>query len=867
MQKKEVKKIFSLFLLLSSLTACGPKGPTSSTPASSTTNQYIAASLKEAITNTRDDYQMDIETGLGYSYTYQIITPELYYYAPGSENYILLEEDKNYYHSFERLDLEVEETYRFGMDVHGRAGRKEDKELIYSVDFLDILEKYADDFSRTDEKNYMCTVKDLAYDLKDYFQNRAFTYCNYFEIELGIDGRVAYFRSYEKSLEDAYLAGEVSFRHFDITQFEAYSLWNEGGRKINLRLVDLKLGSQVGEEYRLFYEGETCEVEGVVASYDFNNNLIIATESDLTGYIGLQVTLKDTNHLPAINERIKVRGTVTQERFTGRLIDASYTSLGKEEYYPFFDEERIVDSYGGGYYAAYIFSQTPVYADSVYSTYAYVESLPNKVEDNQRAIINLICPAFESEENMVYHMQLILPSTMPLKEKEEAFNQLKEFGIYDAENNEAKEVSLEHFILRFNPYYTYRVQLEYGSESAISKHLTPSEKVENKFNLQGFPFPNTDSFSCFNFGGASGLSIEQNYGKEGKTQGIYYNASSLSNDLIDAELQNIQSYGFVLYNEIKDNYSRRHQIYKMGDIYIDILLEAANFSENEKSFNMWIYQGDMIYKVKVQEKIKENISYFDVNDFITLDNVKDADMGYYQLPSYAGNVFTNDYLNCITIDVNEDCFASLRSSYINDKGFKTTRDVNNKIYTYNTRGSNHYVLYKEIEGSNERVYLDMAMYASSDYTFAGHDEFTNRIEILIYKATVPMIARYENNLSAFSNYLEALNPGGSFNVNFSVETKVENWPAADDSIKYDYLYYGYYYEFNVFVYSADLNQTYNDIVNGLVASGYTLSGTSQKGNATYSKPSSNGYSSFVFIMKETQKGYIRIIDGVGGIDF
>lgn len=43
----------------------------------------------------------------------------------------------------------------------------------------------------------MCTVKDLAYDLKDYFQNRAFTYCNYFELELGTDGRLASFRSYE----------------------------------------------------------------------------------------------------------------------------------------------------------------------------------------------------------------------------------------------------------------------------------------------------------------------------------------------------------------------------------------------------------------------------------------------------------------------------------------------------------------------------------------------------------------------------------------------------------------------------------------------------------------------------------------------
>lgn len=860
MKTKKQKKYISLIILLGSLVSCGSKP--------SSTSTYVAQSIREAIQNTSDDYQMNIETGMGYSYVYQIISPGLYYYAPGMENYILLPEDPDYYHSFERTYLDVEETYRFGMDVHGRAGRKEDKDLIYSVDFLDLLKKYADDFSKIEEKNYMCTVKDLAYDLKNYFQNRAFTYCNYFELELGTDGRLASFRSYEKSLEEAYLVGEVSFHHFDISTFEAYTLWNNEGRKINLRLVDLKLGSQVGEEYRLFYEGEICEVEGVVASYDFNNNLIIATESEVTGYIGLQVTLKNTNALPKINERIKVTGKVTQERFTGRLIEASYTSIGEEEYYPFFDEERIVDSNGGGYYAAYIFSQTPVYADSVYSTYAYVESLPDIVEENQRATINLICPSFESEENLVYHMQLILPSTMPLKEKEEALQQLKQFGLYSAENNEAQEVSLERMILRFNPYYTFRVQLEYGSESSISKHLTPSEKVEKQFNLKGFPFPNTDSFSCFGFGGVSGLSIEENYGKKGKTQGIYYNAPSLSTDLIDAELQNMKSFGFELYNEINDNYHRRHQIYKMGDVYVDILLEEVSFSEGEKALHMWIYQGEMIYKVKVQEKITENIPYFDVNDFITLDHVKDADMAYYQLPNYVGNALNEGYLNCITMDVNEDCFTSLRSSYINDKGFKSVRDDSNKVYTYNTRGSNHYVLYKEIEGSNEKIYLDMAMYASSDYTFSGHDAFTNRIEILIYKATEPMTTKYESNLEAFSNYLETLNPGGNFKVNFTInDTKVESWPVADDQVKYDYLYYGYYYEFNVFVYSSNLTQTYTDIINGLIASGYSLSGTSPKGNETYIKPSTNGYASFVFVMKETQKGYIRLIDGVGGFDF
>ncbi len=862
-----MKKILSLIFLFGTLFSCG-QIETSNYISSSEDSTYIAKSLSEAIQNTQENYQMDIITDLNFSYIYQVISPNLYYYSPGSENYILLDEDPNYYHSYEKTKLNTENIFKFGMDVHGRAGKIENKNELYSVDFLDILKKYMDDFSKTNENTYMCTVKDLAYDLKNYFQNRSFTYCNYFEIELGTDGRLGYFRSYEKSLNEMVLVGQVSFKLFNINTFEAYKLWDNDGRKINLRLVDLKLGSQKGLTYHLFYENEICEVEGIVAGFDFNNNIIIATENDLTGYLGLQVTLKDSTNLPSINEKIKVKGTVKQENYSGKLVDATYTSLGQEDYHPFFDEERIVDIYGGGYYAAYFFSQTPIYADSIYSTYAYVESLPTSLEENKETFINLICPTFKSEENMIYHMQLILPNNMSLEQKEKIINELKQFGTYNSNNNVAQEISFEHFIIRFNPSYTYRIQLEYGLESSISKHLSPNEKIEKQFNLKNFPFPNTNSFSCFKFGGSSRVYIEANYGKEGKTPGIYYNASSLSNEAIKTELHNLELYGFILFNEIKDDYNQRHQIYKMNDTYVDILIEEISFVEEEKSFSMWIYQGKMIYKDKVQEKIANNIPYFNVDDFVTLDQIKDADMTFYQLPNYAGNTFEQgNYLNCITIDVNEECFTTIRSNYINDKGFKTARDENNKIYTYNTRGSNHYVLYKEIEGSDEKIYVDMAMYSTSDYTFVGHNEFTNRIEILIYKSTKPLETKYESNLNTFTNYLETLNPDSGFEVNFSKDIKVESWLEINDNIKYNYIYYGYLFEYNAFIYSTDLNQTYSDLIDGLVSSGYVYGTTTQKGNVTYYKNLNNGNTSFIFIMKETDKGYIRLINGAGGIDF
>lgn len=335
--------------------------------------------------------------------------------------------------------------------------------------------------------------------------------------------------------------------------------------------------------------------------------------------------------------------------------------------------------------------------------------------------------------------------------------------------------------------------------------------------------------------------------------------------MIEKETNSLLSYGFSFYDEINDAYLSRHQIYKKDNVYVDILLSDTFYEEGTKALNMWIYQGELVSTPSIQEIIREKVPYFDADDFVTPASIYSADVGYYELPNYAGNVFEEGhYLSCVTLDVNEDCFSALRATYLNEKGYKTAR-VNDKIYTYNTRGSNHYVLYKEIPGSEEKVFLDMAMYSTDDYTFTGHSLFKNRIEILIYKAKEPLQTKYEDNLNGFANYVESLNEGGGFSVSFSSPVKVENYPALADGKGYDYLYYGYYYEYNVFIYSSSIEETYQDIVKGLTEAGYTLSNTTSKGNVCYGKQTDSGYGSFVFIMKE--KNYIRMIDGVGGLDF
>lgn len=867
MIKKYFYKSIILFTSLLTLIGCGGTHSDSS-------SEYIASSLKEAINNTKDNYQMNIETGLDYSYPYQIIANDFYYYAPGEENYILLEEDPQFYHSFERTYLDVEETYRFGMDVHGRSGRLADKDALFATDFMDILTKYADDFSKFDEDSYTCSVKELAYELKNYFQNRAFSYANYFEIDLDKNGRLASFKSYEKNLDDAYLVGEVSFSKFNKQSFEAYDLWNKAGRKINLRIIDLKLGSFINNDqndYRLFYENEEIEIEGIVASIDFNNNFIIASESDVTGYVGIQVSLKDTTALPSINDRVKVKGKIVQSNYVGRINEATYTFIKKETYHPTFDEEKIATSYGGGYYAAYLFASTPIYADSVYSTYAYISKLPSEISEHKDTIIEVICPKHVNE-NDVFHMEVILSSSMKLDKRKEIIDNLKQYGIYSKENNTALELSFSNFILRFNPNYYYHIQLEYGLESAISKSLTPSEKVEKMFGVTNFPFPEVDEYNCFTFGGSTGAYLEFSYGIEGKTVGLFYNVTSLATSKVESLLASLNSIGFELYDVINDANHDRHQIYKKDDVFVDILLADTTYEENSKTLYMWIYQGNLICMPSIESLLKENAPYFNSADFIRPDGVTSSNIGFYKLKNYAGlNFNEGEYLNCVTIDVNENNFSTLRQSYKN-KGYSTYLTENSGIYSYTTRGATHYVLFKQIEGSNEKVFLDMAMYQSSDYTFSGHSEFTNRIEILIYKGEKPLSSHYEYDLNGFSSYIKKLNGFGEFSVNFTIEdTKVENYPALEDGEGYSYLYYGYYYEYNCFIYSSNLKTTFDDIIRGLEEAGYKLSTTTSKGNVTYEKASSNeggySYSSFVFIMKEYEKGYIRIMDGVGGLDY
>ena len=77
--------------------------------------------------------------------------------------------------------------------------------------------------------------------------------------------------------------------------------------------------------------------------------------------------------------------------------------------------------------------------------------------------------------------------------------------------------------------------------------------------------------------------------------------------------------------------------------------------------------------------------------------------------------------------------------------------------------------------------------------------------------------------------------------------------------------YGYGCRDEAFIYTDDVEGAYTAIEEGLIAAGYTKSYSK-----TYSmsfKKVLNGETVYIFVLKEPDKGYVRFMHGVGGMDF
>ena len=864
--KKNILFLTIIILSLNSISGCKKNNSINSSLTYSESSSVIEVeTLQEAINNTQE-YAVTSSVRLGDGWYFEVMLDNMYYYDPSNEGYIVLDNDSDYIHNFSMNRLVDDQgMFDYEMVVHGRRGIKEQLSLFYTSRLIDILDLYADDFQKKSTNMFYCNVASLGRQLENYLQSKSLSYSNYFEIKVNDEGKISNIYVYEKSNNNYQaLVIELVLESITLQDYKPYKKWYDKGQKIDLLIYDLKHGYFVDStNYYAVYQNEEVEIIGTVVAIDNERNVYIANQDASNGPVGIKVQLKDSENIPSIKEIVQVKGTIKLAEYTPFISNASIVKTGQyQSYVPTFDEETLVDANGGGVYAVNLFMNAPYFADSLYSTYAYINKVPNSNVVGEDTKIELVCPTFSTETGEKFKMELILPKEMSATKRDEYLNALKTFGIY---NYMGVEVSLKNVLIKFDFYYETRVVLEVTDSSILSKKLTAQEKLSEFTGIDDFPTIESEKHSCYSFGGSTGLFLEDLYGVESTyREGVFFNGIGITTEKVDNYIATLEEIGFTLYDIVKAQLTK-HTILKNGDIVIDITIQDVLYGE-DKNLMMWVYKGNVIQGKTIETIIQESVgSFFDINDFVKLEGTYDANYAHYGLLNYAGRDFDVDNpLHVITLDVNEDYFKNLRDAYL-AKGYKYWRLEDNTMYTYKTRGQNHYVLYKQIENSDENIFVDLATYPTTDYTYSGHSEFTYRIEILIYKDINPLSTLYETNLDNFIDcYVERTFEQASFEVNLPEGVQIERLKKLNS----DFINYGYYYVDEVFIYYNNLDEIRSSIINGLEQAGYILSSVGSK-SETYMKTNEDNSLSnaFITILVEKDKGYIRLFEGIAGIDF
>lgn len=576
------------------------------------------------------------------------------------------------------------------------------------------------------------------------------------------------------------------------------------------------------------------------------------TNTDENGYFYYELNVHGKRGLTAMIENY----------YYTRLIDI----VARYSYPPAYDEETLVDSYGGGIYAASFFSLTSYFSDSLYSTFAYIESIPKENIENQDTEIILICPQFVADNDPL-RMKLVLPKEMDSQKRDAYLQTLNEYGIYQNAANPEIEISIQNVLLSFDMDFVSHVILNVIETTIITKRMNFVEKVASVTGYNDFPMIETTSYTSYRFGGSTGMFLEQQYGMTSQnTVGVYLFISSVSLENVEKFIADLENENFVLHDEIKDAYSGRHTIYKKQDYIVDMVVSTAMMDYENKSVSLWVYKGELLYKETIFEVVNQEIGdFFPAEDFVKLANSYEADYNHFELLNYAGHDFDKENpLHCFTIDLDYEGLLDLTAAY-REKGYSYYRNEDNSLYTYTTRGSNHYVLYKNIENSEEKLFVDIAMYPTTDYTYAGHNLYSYRVEVLIYQKTEPLSTYYEPNLDAFMEEICSISPDAVFQVSLPEDAKIE---YLKPSGTYAFVEYGYYLDAELFIYSSDVEAVYQALVQGLENAGYNYAYSGQKSDLYRKVIDPNSYTnSDILLMKDESRGFVRVINGIGGVDF
>lgn len=863
--KKTTLPFFMLSLFVLSI-ATGCKNDTKSSNSSSSLSKEYPT-LAQAIQNTTE-YAVTFGGRDDDEWYFEFVLDDYYFYEPANEGYIILQEDPQYFHAVTKTTNTDENGYfYYELNVHGKRGLTAMIENYYYTRLIDIVARYCDDFVQVEENLWSCSVAQLGDELEAYFQAGTFGYANYFEIKISEDGKIEKLMPYEVAQNSEYLLTEIIFKQMELSDYAAYQRWVQKGKPIDLQIYDLKMGYFIGNNYYAVYDDEEVKIQGTVTDIDAENNVYIANSNPLYGSVGLKVQLADKTHLPAINDIIEVQGCIQLDEYSTYLSNASFKQTGNQSTYPpAYDEETLVDSYGGGIYAASFFSLTSYFSDSLYSTFAYIESIPKENIENQDTEIILICPQFVADNDPL-RMKLVLPKEMDSQKRDAYLQTLNEYGIYQNAANPEIEISIQNVLLSFDMDFVSHVILNVIETTIITKRMNFVEKVASVTGYNDFPMIETTSYTSYRFGGSTGMFLEQQYGMTSQnTVGVYLFISSVSLENVEKFIADLENENFVLHDEIKDAYSGRHTIYKKQDYIVDMVVSTAMMDYENKSVSLWVYKGELLYKETIFEVVNQEIGdFFPAEDFVKLANSYEADYNHFELLNYAGHDFDKENpLHCFTIDLDYEGLLDLTAAY-REKGYSYYRNEDNSLYTYTTRGSNHYVLYKNIENSEEKLFVDIAMYPTTDYTYAGHNLYSYRVEVLIYQKTEPLSTYYEPNLDAFMEEICSISPDAVFQVSLPEDAKIE---YLKPSGTYAFVEYGYYLDAELFIYSSDVEAVYQALVQGLENAGYNYAYSGQKSDLYRKVIDPNSYTnSDILLMKDESRGFVRVINGIGGVDF
>ena len=871
---KNLKFIFGIlatFLMVS----CGPSTSTpSDDPTTSPSEPSISesepsvpinyVSLTEAVKNTKDSYTLSA-VGIRNESLVEAYRSDFFLSTLNRIGFVVLDSDPGFAHQMGIGYDQNSDYVKHQLIMYGRVGDTNAVHAYKDQTFFPIFEEFLTTFQKVNENTYASTDTSISYTLKNYFQSNLIKYCTYYELTVAANGTLEYLHCYEGTADNKYVVSTFKFEKVGSkNDINIYKEWLDAGAVVNERLADYK---QIYQKSPLYapssvYEGETITVEGTVTTIDSENNLYVGTFDPDYGFLGIKVENKGFGFKQM--DAVSVTGKIKTSNFMVYLEDATVTSKGKEgDYLPIYDEEALVDMYGGGVYAVNLFmANPPIFAHSLYSTYTYIKSY-EEMSLTENTTITVVFPSFMDGSNNAFETSVIIPKDLSSDKKEEIYNYIKNVSKYGEKTQE--EISLEKVLVEFNTENVYGIEFKVTEDSKICKKLTAGEKIETNLGLEGFPIIQNKETVAFTFGGFQGMILEDYYGIENyqtATKGLFISYNDIDPLQYTTYLADIEKYGFKIVDEVNDLYGRRQKVYNLDktNTYLAIThIYDTTYSEPEGSIEMWVYNRDTVLLPKSPEELLSDVTstFFDMEEFTRANGSYAADYEVFELDSFAGKMFTNEPLICYTIETTEKSAYNYAKQLISELGYKQYK-VNNVPYSYITRGQSHYVLQ-----SKNGVFVDLACYPTTDYTFTGHDKFAYRMEVLVYKADKPFEIKTYNDIRVLADKFAAVDPSLDYakNLQLPEDIRVEYW--ADTGLKN--VSYGFNTRDEVFIYGDDLDSIWNSIISSLEESVFNKSYQTDTRFSYSTYLNGNGY--YFSGMFEKEKGYIRVMNDLLGVSF